>query len=72
LDSFCDEQGHINTDFPSIIWQVGFHPVETGTKVIVLMTFENESDVQKLVEIGVESGFAAALTNLDELLKHIK
>jgi uncharacterized protein YndB with AHSA1/START domain len=68
-DSFCDEEGNINKDFPSNDWKNNFYKTDTGTKVIVELTFSSEADLLKIVEMGFEQGFAMAHTNLDELLK---
>ena len=68
-DSFCDEAGNINIDFPSNDWKNNFYRTDTGTKVIVELVFSSEADLLKIVEMGFEQGFAMAHTNLDELLK---
>jgi uncharacterized protein YndB with AHSA1/START domain len=68
LDAFCDENGKINTEFPSMHWKVVFSKSANGTKVEVEITFESEADMEKIIETGFKEGFAAAHTNLDELL----
>jgi uncharacterized protein YndB with AHSA1/START domain len=68
LDAFCDEKGTINTDFPRMHWQVQFNKSGNGTKVEVEITFPSEADMEKIIEMGFKEGFAAAHTNLDELL----
>lgn len=68
LDAFCDEKGTINTDFPRMHWLVQFHQSGNGTKVEVEITFPSEADMEKIIEMGFQEGFAAAHTNLDELL----
>src|SRR5688572_29631876 len=67
-DSFCDDKGNRNKDLPVMDWNVSFHESETGTKVNVVMKFEKETDIEKIIEMGFEEGFAAALTNLDHYL----
>lgn len=69
LDAFCDEKGEINTEFPRMHWKVDFNPAGKGTKVDVEITFASLNDLEKIVEMGFKEGFAAAHTNLDELLK---
>lgn len=66
-DMFCDENGNKNSDFPSMTWKNEFHPTATGTKVIVEISFAKEADLEKIIEMGFEAGFTAALGNLDEL-----
>ena len=68
LDAFCDENGNINTEFPRMHWQVVFTSSGGGTKVEVEITFASEADLEKIIEMGFKEGFAAAHTNLDELL----
>ena len=68
LDAFCDENGKINTDFPRMHWKVVFSKSANGTKVDVEITFDSEADMEKIIEMGFKEGFAAAHTNLDELL----
>ena len=68
LEAFCDEQGNINTDFPRTHWRVEFIPEGMVTKVEVQLTFASVADLERLVEMGFQEGFAAAHKNLDELL----
>lgn len=67
-DSFCDENGVTNKDFPSMLWKNNFLPGESGTTVHVEITFSDLADLEKIIEMGFESGFTAALTNLEEYL----
>lgn len=69
VDCFCDENGNINNDFPSMHWKCDFSETNSGTKVTVEITFANEADFGKILEMGFEQGFTAALGNLDELLE---
>lgn len=68
LDAFCDENGNINTEFPRMHWRVLFTSSGGGTRVEVEITFASETDLEKIIEMGFKEGFAAAHTNLDELL----
>ena len=67
-DAFCDENGNINNDFPSMHWIITFNKTEDGTRVDVEITFKSEADLEKIVEMGFKEGFAMAHNNLDELL----
>ena len=67
-DSFCDEAGNSNPDFPQMQWKNEFSKTAAGTKVEVEITFESEEDLNKILELGFEEGFTAALVNLDEVL----
>ena len=68
LDAFCDENGNINKEMPTMDWLVQFSPVGDRTRVDVVITFKSEEDMNKIVEMGFKEGFSAAHTNLDELL----
>lgn len=67
-DAFCDEEGNINKDMPSMHWQVEFHDEGENTKVLVTITFEKAEDMKKIIEMGFEEGFSMGLGNLDEVL----
>jgi len=66
-DAFCDASGNISNDFPSMNWKCEFKTTESGTLVQVEITFAQTADLLKIVEMGFEEGFTAALSNLDEL-----
>ena len=68
-DAFCDEKGNITDEFPRMHWKNEFSSTGTGTQVQVEITFSSEADMQKVMEMGFESGFTAAHDNLDEILE---
>jgi uncharacterized protein YndB with AHSA1/START domain len=68
IDAFCDAEGNKTSDFPGMHWKNEFSETETGTKVIVELTFASEADLEKIIEMGFKEGFTAAHNNLDELL----
>ncbi len=68
-DYFCDENGNKNADLPLMRWKNEFHPTETGTKVIVEISFTSDSDIEQVITMGFEVGFTAALGNLDQYLE---
>lgn len=65
MDCFCDENGVGNKDLPALYWKNNFLPGETGTTVHIEIAFTSLSDFEKIIEMGFESGFTAALTNLE-------
>jgi uncharacterized protein YndB with AHSA1/START domain len=69
-DAFCDENGNITQDFPSMHWKNEFSSSDSGTKVEVEITFNSEEDMNKIIEMGFEEGFTAAHGNLDQVLKN--
>jgi len=64
-DTFTDENGKPNSDLPGMHWKNTFEASAKGTKVTVELKFASESDLQKIMEMGFEQGFAMALENLD-------
>lgn len=68
LDSFCDENGNLNPDFPEAKWLIGFTGVEEGTKVTVNIHFPSEEDMRKQIEMGFEEGFKTGLNQLEEII----
>ncbi len=68
-DAFCDENGQISDEFPQMYWEVHFEEKGKVTLVKVQITFDKEADLEKIVEMGFQEGFAAAHENLDGLLK---
>lgn len=68
VDAFCDENGVISKELPSMQWDLQFSKSGDGTKVEVEITFASEEDLQKIVDMGFKEGFSAAHTNLDEVL----
>ncbi len=68
-DTFCDVRGNINPELPRMHWQVNFKPVSKGTAVNILLTFDSEDDLNKILEMGFAEGFTAENGNLDNLLK---
>ena len=67
-DSFCDEKGNKNPAMPSMNWHIEFHDEGEKTKVVVVLTFSKEADMEKIIEMGFEAGFSDALDNLDQFL----
>lgn len=66
--TFCDEGGNTTDEALAMHWTIAFYPAGTGSKVEVELRFDNEANIQKIVEMGFEGGFTMALGNLDELL----
>ncbi|MCC8424636.1 SRPBCC domain-containing protein [Mucilaginibacter sp. UR6-11] len=69
ISNFCDEDGNIDSNFPAMHWLNIFKATATGTILEATLSFDSETDLQKIVEMGFEGGFTMALGNLDELLE---
>jgi hypothetical protein len=50
-------------------WKNEFLAAGEKTKVLVVISFNKEEDIETIISMGFKEGFTAALTNLDELLK---
>ena len=68
-DTFCDENGNVNPDFPEAKWLFGFTGVEEGTKVTVNIHFSSTEAMKQLREMGFEEGFKMGLNQLEEIIK---
>ena len=66
--SFCDEEGNINHDFPTMHWKKEFNQQGEETVVKVEITFDMVEDLETIVKMGFQQGFIAGLDNLDEYL----
>lgn len=67
-DMFCDEHGNPDNDLPKINWSIYFTATASGTSVQIAMIFDSEADLEKIIEMGFQEGFAGAHDNLDALL----
>jgi uncharacterized protein YndB with AHSA1/START domain len=70
-DGFADEDGNYNPEMPRTDWDVSFSRTDDGTLVINRITFDNQGDLEKILEMGFKEGFMMALDNLDELLSQL-
>lgn len=72
LDAFSNEAGEINKDLPRAEWIVTF--TEKGENALVenVVTYKSLSDLEKVIEMGMEQGMMATLEKLDELLLILK
>lgn len=67
-DGFCDENWNPSTELPNMHWKTQFTESGAGTRVDVEVSFDSLEDLEKIVEMGFQEGFAAAHQNLDEVL----
>lgn len=69
-DSFADENGVLNPVFGSTLWTVNFSTTSDTetTQVSLLGQYESLEVLEKVIEVGFQEGFTAAIGNLDELL----
>lgn len=72
IDGFCDEQGTLIKEMPSMFWECTFTPHGKATSVQVDVKFDSVEDLERIVEMGFKEGFAMAHGNLDELLASLQ
>jgi uncharacterized protein YndB with AHSA1/START domain len=65
--TFCDEHGKPNSDSASH-WLMQFSEKDGITSVTVTLSFDSETHMKRLVEMGFEGGFTMGLNQLEELL----
>lgn len=68
IDAFCDAEANVNPAFPRSDWHVKFLQAEEVTLVEVEIGYVSREAMEKMIEMGFQHGFTAALTNLDALL----
>ena len=72
LDAFSNEAGEINEELPRAKWLVTFTDREENTLVETVVTYQSLSDLEKVLNMGMEEGMMATLKQLDELLLTLK
>lgn len=68
LDAFCDEDGAVVPDFPRSIWNNSFSLAGEKTLVTIVITYNELTELEKIIEMGFKEGFTAGLNNLDAYL----
>src|ERR1700722_15944505 len=72
LDAFSNAEGEINKELPRAQWLVTFTDKGGNTLVESVVTYRSLSDLEKVIQMGMEKGMIATLQKLDELLLTIK
>lgn len=68
-DSFCDEEGTINMEYPQSQWNTDFSRTANNlTMVQIETTFDSLESLEKNLEMGFKEGFTGSMDNLDRLL----
>jgi uncharacterized protein YndB with AHSA1/START domain len=71
-DSFCDEEGTVNTSLPVATGTIVFTTTESGTLVEFKMFYSNEKEIETMIEMGFEQGITACLEQLEALFQENK
>ncbi|WP_323779787.1 SRPBCC domain-containing protein [Leisingera sp.] len=67
-DGFTDETGVVNPDMPRSHIRQAFTDLDGRTMVEMLVSYNSPEDLQKVIDMGMETGLASTLERLDELL----
>ncbi|AYL95812.1 SRPBCC family protein [Mucilaginibacter celer] len=68
LDAFSNAEGEINQDLPRAEWLVNFTDKDENALVETIVTYKSLSDLETVIQMGMEQGMMATLEKLDELL----
>lgn len=70
-DQFCDSEGIVNTDMPTMVIDMKFEELPDGsTKIISYSEFASEDDLKKVTDMGMEQGLKETWDRLDELVSN--
>lgn len=68
LDAFSDLDGNINTELPRAKWNVSFQDFGENAIVETIVTYKSLSDLETVINMGMEEGMLSTLERLDDLL----
>jgi uncharacterized protein YndB with AHSA1/START domain len=71
-DSFCDEEGTVNTSLPVATGTIVFTTTVSGTLVEFKMFYSDEKEIETMIEMGFEQGITACLEQLEMLFEEHK
>lgn len=69
VDFFSDEEGNQKKDMPVSHWKTELFPDDAGTKLVSTITYQSGSDLEKILSMGMEAGYALGLNQLETLLQ---
>jgi len=67
-DAFSNEAGEINAELPRAKWLVSFTDIGENAMVETIATYASLSDLEAILNMGMQQGMMATLEKLDELL----
>lgn len=68
LDAFSNAAGEINNDLPRAEWRVTFTDKDENALVETIVTYKSLSELEQVIQMGMEQGMMATLKKLDQLL----
>lgn len=69
LDAFSNENGDINENLPRAKWKVTFTDKGENAVVETVVTYHSLTDLETVINMGMEQGMMSTLEKLDELLE---
>ena len=72
LDAFSNADAEINEDLPRAEWLVTFTDKGENALVETVVTYKSLSDLEQVIQMGMEQGTVATMEKLDELLVVLK
>ena len=71
LDGFCDNNGVLNPDLPRAEWDVRFDDYNDNSIVTSVVKYNSLSDLETVIQMGMEEGMRSTLERLDDLLEKL-
>ena len=71
-DSFADEEGKVNPDFPVATFVNQFIDQAEKTEVVIETNYASEEHLKQVIEMGMQEGLKAAFAILEEALKNLE
>lgn len=68
LDSFCNEKGDINFDFPRAKRKVTFLDKDGNSVVQIVIYYASLTDLETVINMGMKEGMVVILEKLDQIL----
>lgn len=66
-DAFCDENGNINTEFPTATARISFESSANGTIVKWDTIYPTSEALQQVLDMGMEQGLSMCIDQLEAL-----
>lgn len=71
LDAFSNEKGELNKELPRAKWKVEFTDLGERTLTQTVVQYNSLSDLETVIQMGMEEGMKLTLEKLDELLANL-
>lgn len=70
--AFTDEEGNINKEMPQSTWEVNFTTKGDATLVEFMISYNELSHLEKIIEMGFKGGITMTMNHLDEILPSLE